>query len=118
MSGTEAAPGADRVDRSIDEAKAAADRAARETADTLDAMKTAAANAAQRGAAAVAEASSTASATADKSHDEMEDALEDAGTWLKARYRKNPVLVTVLAAAAGLAVLVWVGSIVRGIGRR
>ncbi|WP_173921419.1 hypothetical protein [Agromyces sp. Marseille-P2726] len=118
MSGVDAQRGDDRTQQSIDEARAAADRASQETAETLDAMKSAAAKAARRGAAAVADAASSASTPARESRSEVEDAMQDAGPWLEVKYREHPVLVAVLAGAAAVAVLVWLGSIVRGALRR
>ena len=56
-----------RVEQAIDDAKAAADRASREAAGTLDAMKQAAVDAAQRGAAAVSDAADHAKSIAEDS---------------------------------------------------
>ena len=44
--------------------------------------------------------------------------MQDAGSWLEAKYRDHPVLSAVLAGAAAVAVLVWLGSIIRGAFRR
>jgi acyl-CoA reductase-like NAD-dependent aldehyde dehydrogenase len=106
------------VEQSIDDARAAADRASRETAETLAAMKSAAADAAQRGAAAVADAATKATGTAEESLDDAENIAQESGAWLQARYRENPILVSVLAAAAGVAMLVGLGTFLRGMLRR
>lgn len=108
----------DRVEQAIGEAKAAADRASKETEDTLDAMKSAAADAAERGAAAISDAASQAKAVTEDALDDAEDLIEDAAEWVEEKYRENPTLVIVLAAAAGVALLVGVGAIIRAVFRR
>jgi ElaB/YqjD/DUF883 family membrane-anchored ribosome-binding protein len=119
----------DRVEQAIDEAKAAADRASRDADDTLGAMRSAAADAADRGAAAVADAAdrgtaavadaaSQARALAEDTLDDAEDLLEDAAEWVEEKYRENPGLVIALAAAAGIVLLVGVGAVVRALFRR
>ena len=106
------------VEQAVDEAKAAADRVSRETEETLDAMRAAAADAAARGAEAVSNASAQFEEVTDDALDEAEDLVEDASEWLDRARRENPALVIALAAVAGVAMLVGVGVIIRALFRR
>ena len=106
------------VEQAVDEAKAAADRASRVTEETLDAMRAAAADAAARGADAVSNASAEIEEVTEDALDEAEDLVEDASEWLERQRRENPALVIALAAAAGVALLVGVGAIIRALFRR
>lgn len=106
------------VEPTIDEATAAAERASRATEETLDAMRAAAADAAARGAEAVSSASATFESVTEDALDDAEDLAEDAAAWLDEKYRENPTLVIAVAAAAGLALLIGVGAIIRAVLRR
>ena len=108
----------DPVEQAIGEAKAAADRASRATEETLDAMRTAAADAAARGADAVSSASAEFAAVSEDALEDVEDLVEDVAEWVDEKYRENPALVIALAAAAGLTLLVGVGAIIRAVFRR
>jgi hypothetical protein len=102
----------DRVEQAI------GDRAAQETDSTLDAMKSAASDAADRGAAAMADAASQARAVTEDALDDAEDMLEDAAEWVEEKYRENPALVIGLAVAAGVALIAGAVALIRAVFRR
>lgn len=107
----------DRVEEAVGRAKAAADAASDQASGVLDDLSSSANEAIGRATAAASDAASQAKALAADAADDAAEFIDDASDWIQEKYRENPALVLGLAAAAGVAILVGIGAIVRAIVR-